>query len=61
LNFIRTGNPNGAGVSPWPALNPAAPQRAQIDAVAKKGPLLAPTKLDLFKAYIAKGGVVSTF
>jgi para-nitrobenzyl esterase len=61
LNFIRNGNPNGPGVSPWPTLNPAAPQMAQINAVAKKRPLVEPARLDLFKAYVAKGGVVGTF
>ncbi len=31
VNFIKTGNPNGAGLPNWPAYNQANPQRMRID------------------------------
>lgn len=35
INFARTGDPNGAGLAPWPAYSSGAPQVMKIDSAAR--------------------------
>ena len=61
LNFVRTGNPNGAGLPRWPAFDPAAPKIQRIDDAIRTQPLLPPGKLAAMRALIAQGGGLSIF
>lgn len=61
LNFVRTGNPNGAGLPRWPAFNPVEPQIQVIDDVIRAQPLLPPTKLSAMRELIAQDGALSIF
>jgi para-nitrobenzyl esterase len=38
VNFIKTGNPNGAGLPSWPAYDPATRMRMRIDVVSQAEP-----------------------
>ena len=61
LNFVRTGNPNGAGLPRWPAFDAAAPQIQVIDEAIRTQPLLPPGKLAAMRALIAQDGRPSIF
>jgi para-nitrobenzyl esterase len=61
LNFVRTGNPNGAGLPRWPTFNPAAPQIQVIDDAIRTQPLLPPGKLAAMRDLIAQNGRLSIF
>jgi len=61
LNFVRTGNPNSAGLPRWPRFDPAAPRIQMIDATIRTQPLLPPNKLAAMRALIAQGGYLSIF
>jgi para-nitrobenzyl esterase len=61
VNFISTGDPNGAGLPAWPVLNPQAPQVLDIDTSTRATPLLNEPKRTFFAAEIAKGVRPSVF
>ena len=61
LNFIRSGNPNGAGLPRWPAFDPAAPKIQVIDDAIRTEPLLPPAKLSAMRELIARDGALSIF
>jgi para-nitrobenzyl esterase len=46
VNFIKTGNPNGAGLPVWPAFNSNAPQMILLGDEIKAGPLTEQPALD---------------
>jgi para-nitrobenzyl esterase len=46
VNFIKTGNPNGAGLPLWPAFNTNAPQMILLGDEIKAGPLTEQPALD---------------
>jgi para-nitrobenzyl esterase len=61
LNFVRSGDPNGGGLPPWPKLEFRSPQILSIgDRIASR-PLLPPDKMAAMRAFIAGGGQPSIF
>jgi len=61
VNFISTGDPNGAGLPAWPVLNPDAPQVLDIDTSSRAAPLLDERKRTFFSVELAKGVRPSLF
>jgi para-nitrobenzyl esterase len=61
VNFISTGDPNGAGLPAWPVLSPDAPQVLDIDTSTRAAPLLDERKRTFFAAELAKGVRPSLF
>ena len=61
LNFIRRGNPNGAGLAYWPALKPSDKQILNIGDDIHAQPVLEPAKLDAFTHYVQGGGTLGLF
>ncbi len=57
INFVRSGDPNGAGLPAWPPLDTADPRILEIgDAVAARD-LLPAAKLELIRGLEDKGGL----
>ncbi|MDE2262605.1 MAG: carboxylesterase family protein, partial [Gammaproteobacteria bacterium] len=56
VDFVKTGNPNGAGLPSWPAMAPDDPQVMVLAGSARPRPVLPPRKLSAMKAFIASGG-----
>lgn len=56
VDFVRTGNPNGAGLPAWPAIGPRDPQVMALAGDVAPRPILPPRKLEAMQAYIAGGG-----
>lgn len=52
-NFIKTGDPNGADLPPWPAVDVASKQVMELGAAFAPQPVLDPEKLALFEAFAA--------
>ena len=57
VNFIATGNPNGAGLAHWPALTPERMRIMRLGAHPAPQPILPPRLLSALQAYIARGGI----
>jgi para-nitrobenzyl esterase len=59
LNFIKTGNPNGAKLPQWPAYSiaGAAVMRLGVDSSASRG--LTPEKEELYEMFFRSGGQLS--
>jgi para-nitrobenzyl esterase len=53
-NFIRSGNPNGAGLPEWPVLDPSYPQVMELGDRFGPRPLADAAKVKLFEAIFAK-------
>jgi len=56
VDFVKTGNPNGAGLPIWPALEATDPRIMVLADSAAPGPLLPPAKLAAMQAFIESGG-----
>ena len=56
LNFIRTGDPNGQGLPPWPRLTADEPKIMALDVGPHARPILPPDQLQAVKAFVAAGG-----
>lgn len=61
LNFVRTGDPNGADLPHWPKFDPAHPQVQAIGDMIRSQPLLPSGKLAEMRKFIADGGRPSLF
>ncbi len=59
-NFVRRGNPNGAGLPRWPQ-NHLKNQLMELGGVFGARPAMRPEALGRFRAYVAGGGTVSIF
>jgi para-nitrobenzyl esterase len=59
-NFIKTGNPNGPTLAPWPRVDDPN-QLMELGENFGARPAMDPGALDVFRAYIANGGTVSIF
>jgi para-nitrobenzyl esterase len=52
-NFVKTGDPNGDGLPPWPAFSTADPKVMHLHAAPTAGPLPNPDQLEALDAYFA--------
>lgn len=61
VDFIKTGNPNGAGLATWPALDARDPDVMVLTRSAAPRPVLPPRKLAAMQAFIDSGGKPGIF
>ncbi|HTX06719.1 MAG TPA: carboxylesterase family protein [Steroidobacteraceae bacterium] len=61
IDFIKTGDPNARGLSPWPRMQGEDPRIMVLEPAPAPEPILPPRKLDLMKAFLARGGKPSIF
>jgi para-nitrobenzyl esterase len=54
LNFCRDGDPNGPGLPPWPAFDPAAPAVMHLGDEIGVGPVPRRAELDFWDRYFAR-------
>jgi para-nitrobenzyl esterase len=59
LNFIRTGNPNGDGLTYWPSYNLADEPAIRLDTAASVSRILPIEKRDLFESSFVLGGSIA--
>ncbi|MDE2450147.1 MAG: carboxylesterase family protein [Gammaproteobacteria bacterium] len=55
-DFVKTGNPNGAGLTVWPAMAQGDPDVMVLTSSPGPRPVLPPRKLGAMQAFIASGG-----
>ncbi len=60
LNFIKTGNPNGAGLPNWPAYSQTNYPVARLDTTVLITPVLPPAKLSLYEDFVGGNGQLSS-
>ncbi|HEX5462496.1 MAG TPA: carboxylesterase family protein [Steroidobacteraceae bacterium] len=61
IDFVKSGDPNGAGLPSWPAMGAQDPEVMVLTATPKAGPVLPPRKLSAMQAFIASGGKPGIF
>lgn len=61
VNFVKTGDPNGAGLPAWPVYLPSDKQIVEIGATTQARPVLARAKLELFERHVEGGGKLGLF
>jgi len=61
VDFVRTGNPNAAGLAAWPAWVPRDPRIMVVSRSLQPQPVLPPRKLSAMQAFIARGGKPEIF
>ena len=61
VDFVKTGNPNGAGLPAWPAIGPRDPRVLALARNVAPRPILPPRKLEAMQAFIAGGGKPGIF
>jgi para-nitrobenzyl esterase len=61
VDFVRTGNPNGADLPVWPAVGSGDPKVMALTHGAAPRPFLPPRKLEAMQAFIAGGGKPGIF
>jgi len=61
VDFVKTGNPNGAGLPAWPAMGAQDPEVMVLARTMAPRPVLPPRKLSAMQAFIASGGKPGIF
>jgi para-nitrobenzyl esterase len=61
VDFVKTGNPNGAALPVWPAMEPRDPQVMVLTRTMQPRPMLPPRKLSAMQSFIASGGKPGIF
>ena len=61
VDFVKTGNPNGAGLPAWPAIGPRDPEVMVLARNPAPRPILPPRKFQAMQAFIAGGGKPGIF
>jgi len=61
VNFAKTGNPNGDGLTAWSVMTAVKPMVMEFTTKAKQVPVLPADKLKAYRSYVAKGGSLSMF
>lgn len=61
VNFVKSGNPNGAGLPAWPAATGGDPQLMVLAGQLEPRPVLPPSKLSAMEAFTASGGKPDIF
>jgi para-nitrobenzyl esterase len=61
VNFVKTGDPNGRGLSSWPRFAPGNPQIMKLDVESAAQPVLPEQKLRAVRDDLAHGGHPSIF
>ena len=56
VNFVRSGDPNGAGLPSWPAWQAERPEVIELGDPIVARPLLSREKLSMLKAHLARSG-----
>lgn len=56
IDFIKTGDPNARGLPHWPPMQGSDPQIMVLEPAPAPEPILPPRRLDLMKAFLARGG-----
>jgi para-nitrobenzyl esterase len=61
VDFVKTGNPNGAGLPLWPAMGPRDPQIMVVTRTVQPRPMLPARTLRAMQSFIASGGKTGIF
>jgi para-nitrobenzyl esterase len=61
VNFVKTGDPNGAGLPAWPAMGPGDPRIMVFTDTMRARSVLPPRKLRAMQTFIAGGGKPGIF
>ena len=61
VNFVKTGNPNGAGLPVWPSANPVKRELMETGDDLHARPALDAEKQKLMQDFLSQGGTVSMF
>ncbi|HXA36947.1 MAG TPA: carboxylesterase family protein [Steroidobacteraceae bacterium] len=59
VNFINSGNPNGAGLNDWPSFTPTDPKFMVLDSSFRAQTLMDDAKMSLFDDFLRQGGALS--
>lgn len=61
VNWVKTGDPNGPGLSQWPVFQTDGEAILEIGTRTMIRPILAPERLRIFREHVARGGTLGLF